>query len=82
MINIVVVRKNELLSVSLNNKSENTTLDSGGSFSHPLISPDKKYVSYLKDKSLYITTDKQEHIKVANNPPELSFDAVFFCMER
>ena len=73
LINIVVVRKNELLSVSLNDKNENITLDRGGSFSRPLISPNKKYVSYLKDKVLYITTDKQEHIKVADNPRELSF---------
>ncbi|MBU3113758.1 hypothetical protein [Clostridium lacusfryxellense] len=70
-INIVVIRKNELLSVSLNGK--NITLDSGGSFSRPLISPNKKYVSYIKDKNLYITTDKHEHIKVAHNPIDLSF---------
>lgn len=70
-INIVVIRKNELLSVSLNGK--NIILDSGGSFSRPLISPNKKYVSYIKDKVLYITTDKNEHIKVANTPIDLSF---------
>lgn len=72
-INIVVVRKNELLSVSLNDKNENIALDSNGIFSRPLISPDKKHVSYLKDNVLYITTDKLKHIKVADNTPELSF---------
>jgi len=71
--NIVVVRKNELLLVSLNNKKENITLDSEGTFTRPLVSPNKKYVSYLKDKGLYITTDKLDHIKVAENVSELSF---------
>jgi|GEM_PF-342350 len=71
--NIVVVRKNELLLVSLNDKSENIVLDSIGSFSRPLISPNKKYVSYLKDKVLYITTDKLKHLKVSENISELSF---------
>jgi len=72
-INIVVVRKNELLLVSLNNKIGNITLDSGGTFTRPLISPNNKYVSYLKDKVLYITTDKFSHIKVSGNVPQLSF---------
>lgn len=71
--NAVVVRKNELLLVSINNKDENLILDSGGSFSRPIISPNRKYVSYLKDKILYITTDKLQHIKVADNTLSLSF---------
>lgn len=71
--NAVVIRKNELLLVSLNDKNENITLDSGGTFSHPLISPDKSQVSYMKDNVLYVTTDKLEHIKVADNASQLSF---------
>ena len=62
-INIVVVRKNELLLVSLNDKDENITLDSNGIFSRPLISPNKDHVSYLKDDVLYITSNKLQHIK-------------------
>jgi len=71
--NAVVVRKNELLLVSLNNKAENISLDSDGIFSRPLISPDKKQVSYLKNNILYITTDKLAHIKVADSMSQLSF---------
>jgi len=71
--NAVVVRKNELLLVSLNNKSENISLDNGSIFSRPLISPDKKQVSYLKNNILYITTDKLAHIKVADSMSQLSF---------
>ncbi|MBW9145556.1 hypothetical protein KTC92_08155 [Clostridium sp. CM027] len=71
--NAVVIRKNELLLVSLNDKNDNITLDSGGTFSHPLISPDKSLVSYMKDSVLYITTDKLEHIKVVDNASQLSF---------
>lgn len=72
-INIVVVRKNELLLVSLNDKDENITLDTSGTFSRPLISPNKNNVSYLKDNVLYITTNKLQHIKVADNVSQLSF---------
>ncbi|MBZ9686469.1 hypothetical protein G9F72_009020 [Clostridium estertheticum] len=71
--NVVVVRKNELLLVSLNDSEKNITLDSGGTFSRPLISPNNKQVSYLKDNVLYITTDNLEHIKVADNASQLSF---------
>jgi len=71
--NVVVVRKNELLLVSLNDKDKNITLDSGGIFSRPLISTDKSQVSYLKDNILYVTTDKLEHIKIADNASQLSF---------
>lgn len=71
--NAVVVRKNELLLVSLNNKDANTTLDSEGIFSRPLISPDKSQVSYLKDNVLYVTTNKLEHIKIADTVSQLSF---------
>jgi len=73
MMNAVVVRKNELLLISLNNKTGNVTLDSNGVFSRPLISPNKNYVSYLKDNVLYITTDKLDHIKVADNSQALPF---------
>jgi len=73
MMNAVVVRKNELLLISTNNSDGNIILDSGGIFSRPLISPNKKQVSYLKDNILYITTDKLQHIKVADNVLELSF---------
>lgn len=72
-INIVVVRKNELLLVSLNDKDESIVLDSGGTFSRPLISPDKKHVSYLKDSVLFITTDKPTHIKVSDSVSQLCF---------
>lgn len=71
--NVVVVRKNELLLVSLNNSHKNITLDSGGIFSRPLISPNNNQVSYLKDNVLYITTNNLEHIRVADNVPQLSF---------
>lgn len=57
----------------MNNKNKNTTLDSGGTFSRPLISPDKKYVSYLKDNVLYITTQKPTHTKISDSISQLSF---------
>ena len=72
-INAVVVRENELLSVSLNRIDKNTTLDSGGAFSRPLISKGKNYVAYLKDKALYITTIGSKSIKIADGVPQLSF---------
>ena len=71
--NVVVVRKNELLLVSLNDSDKNITLDSGGIFSRPLISTSKNLVSYLKNNVLSITTDNLKHIKVADNVPQLSF---------
>ncbi|WP_291637233.1 hypothetical protein [Clostridium sp.] len=73
IMNVVVVRKNELLLVSTNDKDKNITLDSGGIFSRPLISPDGSQVSYLKDNVLYVTTNKLEHIKIADNTTTLSF---------
>ena len=72
-INAVVIRKNELLLVSLYDKNKNTTLDSGGTFLRPLISPDKKHVSYLKDNALYIATLKPTHIKISGSISQLSF---------
>lgn len=71
--NVVVVRKNELLLVSLNDSDKNISLDSGGIFSRPLISPNKNQVSYIKDNVLYIANKNLEHIKVAENSPQLSF---------
>jgi hypothetical protein len=71
--NIVVVRKNELLLISLNKKDENIILDNNGIFSRPLISTNRENVSYLKNNVLYITTNKIQHIKVADNVSQLSF---------
>jgi hypothetical protein len=72
-ISAAVVRKNELLSVSLDKRDKNIVLDSGGTFSRPIISPDKKHVSYLKDNILYITSNQLSHIKISNSVSQLSF---------
>jgi hypothetical protein len=72
-INVVVVQKNILLSVSLYDKAKNTILDRDGVFFRPIISPSKAYVAYIKDKALYITNGKLKPIKIADNIDQLSF---------
>lgn len=68
----VVIKENKLLLVTLagNNITE---LDTDGTFSRPRISPDKNYVAYLKNGSLWITTLNGKKLKIANKVSKLSF---------
>jgi hypothetical protein len=69
----VVVKTKELDLVDFKTNNKVTTLDSGGMFSHPVISLDKSYIAYLKDTVLYVTTLQGEKTKVLDNAPLLSY---------
>lgn len=69
----VVVKTNELDLIDLKAKNKITNLDSGGMFSHPVTSLDKRYIAYLKDAALYVTTLNGEKSKVLDNALVLSY---------
>lgn len=62
-----VVRNNELNLINLNDKNNILTLDNNGAFSHPILSPDKNFIAYLKDNNLYVTNKESKKTKVQDN---------------
>lgn len=68
-----VVKNNELDLIDLKNGGSTIILDNGGIFSHPIISPDKNYIAYLKDTALYVSTMGGKKSKVLNDASSLSY---------
>lgn len=69
----VVVKTNELDLVDFKSNNNIISLDSGGVFFHPIISPDKSFIAYQKDSILYETTQNGEKTKVQAEAPLLSY---------
>lgn len=65
-----IVRNNELnlIDLKLNNIS---SIDNNGTFYHPLISPGKNHIAYMKDNSLYVSALKGIKSKVSDNVSSL-----------
>lgn len=70
---IAVVKENELDLINLKNDNEIMNIDTKGMFSHPLLSQDKNYVAYLKDKTLYVSTIDGKKSKVYDNISQTSY---------
>lgn len=68
-----VVKDNELDILNLKNSNEILNVDNGGMFSHPVLSKDKNYIAYIKDKTLYVATIDGKKSKLNDNVPVDSY---------
>jgi bla regulator protein BlaR1 len=69
-----IIKNNELLLIDLKNNKAAIIIDKGGMFSHPIISPGKDYIAYLKDTALYVSGISGKKSKVLDNAPSLSYN--------
>lgn len=68
------IKNNELLLIDLKNNKAAIIIDKGGMFSHPIISPGKDYIAYLKDTVLYVSGINGKKSKVLDNASSLSYN--------